>query len=104
MHPVFESLRSYAEYKKWGWTDDLTALALDVEEDWEEVEGILWHYQMRGFQEVFAALLFHNQKWAGFKVYGLHPHYWPVVVNGIYFPHYRVHHNRYGFVEVDDEI
>lgn len=100
MHNAFESLKSYAEYKGWKWTPAMTMLALDVEEQWEEVDGILWHRQMHGFYEVFAALLFHNEVWHGFRLFDVPFKFWPIVVNGKPVSHYHVHRNRHQLLEV----
>lgn len=95
MHPAFESLRSYAEYKGWDWNDDLTMLAEDI----SEYEG-LRPIELLEFEEVFAALLFHNQVWAGFKVYGISKRFWPINVWGRWVSWYHIYTNRYGLLEV----
>jgi hypothetical protein len=99
MHPAFESLKSYADFKGWNWSTEVALLVIDIQ--WTWADGVSFERQLQDFYEVFAQLLFENNRWAGFRLFELPRKFWPVFVNGRPVSHYHIQRNRYGLLEVE---
>ena len=98
-HAAFQSLQSYADFKGWNWSTELSLLVIDIE--WTWADGVTLERQIQDFYEVFAQLLFENNRWAGFRLFKLPEKFWPVFVNGRPVSHYHIQRNRYGLLEVE---